>query len=242
MVDVNDEVFTEEDFYLCKMFGEDCRFVEFVNQTGREIVLTSRLEIERFPNMAWSTKIPISPSQTHVWRFLGDAQHQSDQLSYLTILPEPWNLSRDNLFSWTASFADTTEEDSIIFDQKTEKLQLQTLPELGAKEAEQEPSRENELADLVRAAQADPENLSEATREMMDRASESQRAEELAESAKVWTNSQTRENSIELNDEKIATIKTIMSGVKLRTVPNWANQLNFDVLNEKNPSSTEKPS
>ena len=91
--------------------------------------------------------------------------------------------------------------------------------------------------------------------------SESQRAEELAESVKVnfnltlfisialtfvffkvWTNSQTRENSIELNDEKIATIKTIMSGVKLRTVPNWANQLNFDVLNEKNPSSTEKPS
>ena len=97
-------------------------------------MLTSRLEIERFPNMAWSTKIPISPSQTHVWRFLGDAQHQSDQLSYLTILPEPWNLSRDNLFSWTASFADTTEEDSIIFDQKTEKLQLQALPELGAKE------------------------------------------------------------------------------------------------------------
>ena len=37
-------------------------------------------------------------------------------------------------------------------------------------EAEQEPSRENELADLVRAAQADPENLTEATREMMERA------------------------------------------------------------------------
>jgi len=134
MFDVNDDVFTEEDFYLCKMFGEDCRFVEFFNQTGREIVLTSRLEIERFPNQAWSTKINISPSQSHVWRFLGDSQHQSDQLSYLTILPEPWNLSRDNLFSWTARFADSTEEDSIIFDQKTEKLQLQALPELGAKE------------------------------------------------------------------------------------------------------------
>ena len=38
-------------------------------------------------------------------------------------------------------------------------------------EAEPEPSRrENELADLVRAAQADPENLTGATREMMDRA------------------------------------------------------------------------
>ena len=27
MFDV-DDVFTEEDFYLCKMFGDDCRFVE----------------------------------------------------------------------------------------------------------------------------------------------------------------------------------------------------------------------
>ena len=84
--------------------------------------------------MAWSTKIIISPSQAHVWRFLGDSQHQSDQLSYLTILPDPWNLSRDNNFSWTARFADSTEEDSIVFDGKTEKLKLQTLPELGAKE------------------------------------------------------------------------------------------------------------
>ena len=151
MFDVNDDVFTEEDFYLCKMFGEDCRFVEvsvvdrkarynkvpifqFFNQTGREILLTSRLEIERLPNQAWSTNINISPSQSHVWRFLGDSQHQSDQLSYLTILPEPWNLSRDNLFSWTARFADSTEEDSIMFDQKTDKLQLQALPELGPKE------------------------------------------------------------------------------------------------------------
>ena len=41
----------------------------------------------------------------------------------------------------------------------------------GEAEAEPEPSgRETELADLVRAAQADPENLTEATREMMDRA------------------------------------------------------------------------
>ena len=37
-------------------------------------------------------------------------------------------------------------------------------------EAEPEISRETELADLVRAAQADPENLTEATREMIERA------------------------------------------------------------------------
>ena len=83
MFDV-DDVFTEEDFYLCKMFGDDCRFVEvrkmvkiskcemfclkFYNQTGRAVRLESRLEIERFPNMAWTTKIDILPSQSHIWR------------------------------------------------------------------------------------------------------------------------------------------------------------------------------
>ena len=41
-------------------------------------------------------------------------------------------------------------------------------------ETQPEVSRETELADLVRAAQADPENLTGATREMMDRARYSQ--------------------------------------------------------------------
>jgi len=129
-----DDVFTEEDFYLCKMFGEDCRFVEFYNQTGRVVRLESRLEIERFPNMAWSTNINIPPSQSHIWRFLGNSQHQSDQISYLTILPEPWSLSRENSFCWRASLADTTEEDQVTFDQKSEVLTLQSLPELNANE------------------------------------------------------------------------------------------------------------
>ena len=72
--------------------------------------------------------------------------------------------------------------------------------------------------------------------------SEAQRADELAESARVWSDSQPRDDSIELNEEKIATIKSIMSGVKLKTVPNWTNDLNFDVLNEKTQTSEEKPS
>ena len=102
--------------------------------------------------MAWTTKIDILPSQSHIWRslhatityshvigssifrFLGDAQHQSDQISYLTILPEPWSLSRDNRFSWSASLADHTEEEQVTFDQKTEILTLQSLPELKANE------------------------------------------------------------------------------------------------------------
>ena len=105
---------------------------QFCNQTGRAVVLRSRLEIERLPNMAWTSRINIPAQSSHTWRFLGDSQHQSDQLSYLTILPEPWGLSRDNLFCWTASLADTTEEDSVTFDQKTEILRLQSLPELQA--------------------------------------------------------------------------------------------------------------
>ena len=126
-------------------------------------------------------------------------------------------------------------------------------------EVEEDEGQETSLADLVRAAQADPENLTEATREMMERArwdkvdilftevmnllpSEAQRADQLAESARVWTNSEPRDDSIELNEEKIATIKSIMSGVKLKTVPNWTNDLNFDVLNEKTQTSEEKPS
>ena len=106
--------------------------------------------------MAWTTKIIIAPSQSHVWRFLGDSQHQTDQLSYLTILPEPWNLSRDNLFSWTARFTDSTEEDSITFDQKTEKLQLQALPDLGAKERHRvKLSRKSSLVTSLRKLAAD---------------------------------------------------------------------------------------
>ena len=84
--------------------------------------------------MAWTTKLTIAPNSSHVWRFLGDSQHQSDQLSYLTILPEPWSLSRDNNFSWTASLADTTDEELVTFDQKTEILRLISLPELKPKE------------------------------------------------------------------------------------------------------------
>jgi len=109
-------------------------------------------------------------------------------------------------------------------------------------EDQHETSHSIEVADLVRAAQAHTENLTEATREMIDRASETQRAEQLAESAHVWTNSEARENSIILNDEKIATIKTIMSEVKLLGVPNWTNDLNFDDLKGKSQKSSEKPS
>ena len=44
--------FDSEDFYLCQMFGEDSRFVEFTNLTGRYVRLSGRLELENLANMA----------------------------------------------------------------------------------------------------------------------------------------------------------------------------------------------
>ena len=43
----------------------------------------------------------------------------------------------------------------------------------------------------------------------------------------MWTESDTtaRDNSIQLSDEKIETIKTLMSEVVLGNVPNWAKDL-----------------
>ena len=97
-------------------------------------------------------------------------------------------------------------------------------------------SREEELAALVRAAQADTENLSESTREMIDQSTARQRAEELSEAAAVWSKEdEARNNSIELSDEKIETIKTLMSGVVLGNIPSWAKD-----LDAKDPAVRDK--
>ena len=93
-------------------------------------------------------------------------------------------------------------------------------------EEEVELSREEALAALVRAAQADAENLSDATRELIDESSSRQRAEELEETAQVWRKpDDERDNSIQLSDEKIETIKNLMSGVVLGNIPAWAKDL-----------------
>ena len=62
----------EDEVFLCKLFGDDGRFVEFINMTGRPIRLTSRLQMRNFSNMAWSTTIIIPHDGKHLWRFLGE--------------------------------------------------------------------------------------------------------------------------------------------------------------------------
>ena len=129
MAVIESELNSAEDFYLCQMFGEDSRFVEFTNLTGRHVRLSGRLEVERLSNMAWTTSVIIDPGVTHLWRFLGGDDRQDD-FSLLTLLPDPYLLALENSFTWTAEFVDTSEDEAITFDNKSSPLQLRSLPVL----------------------------------------------------------------------------------------------------------------
>jgi len=115
----------EEDLYLCQLFGDDGRFVEFINLTGRPVRLIGRLQMRSFSNMAWSTKIIILQGGRHVWRFLGDSAN--DLEDFLFFLPEPYNLARENSFKWVAEYLDSMEEAEVTFNHKDGPLRLDTL-------------------------------------------------------------------------------------------------------------------
>merc|ERR1712228_436072 len=124
----------EESPYLCKLFGDDGRFVEFVNLTSRPVRLTSRLQMESLSNMSWSTSVIIEQGQKHKWRFLGDSPNLS--LYFLSMLPDPYSLARRNSYYWTVEYLDTLEEDRITFDDRMGTLRLDNIRELQAGETE----------------------------------------------------------------------------------------------------------
>ena len=117
--------------------------------------------------------------------------------------------------------------------------------EEGEEEEEEgeELSMEEQVAALVRAGQMEQENLSRSTREAVEQAEEERRAEEVRERVEVW-GAGVREESIAMDEEKVATIKSfhllllllllhlsllqvatikaLMAGVKLPQVPDWA--------------------
>ena len=128
MAVIESELSNTEEFYFCQMFGENSRFVEFTNMTGRHVRLSGRLEVERLSNMAWTTSVIIDPGVTHVWRFLGG--DRQDDFSLLTLLPDPYLLAWENSFTWTAEFVDKSEKESVTFDNRTSVLNLQSLPVL----------------------------------------------------------------------------------------------------------------
>jgi len=122
----------EEDVFLCKLFGDDGRFVKFANLTGRTVRLTSRLQMENFLNMAWSTTIIIPEGGRHVWRFLGDSANVFED--FLFLLPEPYNLARQNSFEWVVEYIDSQELDTVTFDFLEGPLRLNTMKTLQPQE------------------------------------------------------------------------------------------------------------
>eukprot|EP00090_Calanus_glacialis_P046028 TRINITY_DN8841_c0_g1_i1.p1 TRINITY_DN8841_c0_g1~~TRINITY_DN8841_c0_g1_i1.p1 ORF type:complete len:170 (-),score=66.62 TRINITY_DN8841_c0_g1_i1:118-627(-) len=94
-------------------------------------------------------------------------------------------------------------------------------------------SMEEQVAALVRAAQTDQNNLGTETRELIEESNERQRREVVEESVKVWSEVKPREDSIQLDEEKVETIKSLMLNIKLPQVPVWAAEMGDEVLRAK---------
>jgi len=101
------------------------------NNTGRPVILTSRLELYRLTHQSWSTSRLILPGDTQVWRFLGDTA-PVPVMAFLSLLPDSYSLARDNSYKWTASFLDTQEEATITFDGVSGPLSMSSLRTLEA--------------------------------------------------------------------------------------------------------------
>lgn len=83
---------------------------------------------------------------------------------------------------------------------------------------------EQQVAALVRAGQSDAANLSSETQDLMTRAEEERRDEEVRERARLWQETKTREESIALDSDKVETIKNLMSGIKMPEMPGWVQE------------------
>ena len=118
--------------------------------------------------------------------------------------------------------SDDAEEETQVEGHGYEPINQEEAFGDGSEELEEEEeSMEDEVAALVRAAQSDPANLSEQTREELERAEEERRVEEAREKADIWE-AAPREDSIELDDVKVETIKSLMSKISLPHAPSWA--------------------
>ena len=85
-------------------------------------------------------------------------------------------------------------------------------------------SMEEQVAALVRAGQSDQTNLSSETQDILEKAAEARRREEARAAAEVWQ-AAPREDSIDLSEAKIETIKSLMSGLSLPvSLPQWARE------------------
>merc|ERR1719378_1427402 len=64
--------------------------------------------------MSWTTSVIIDPGETHKWRFLGG--NRQDDFTMLSLLPEPYFMSLENKFTWTAEYLDLDPVGQITFN------------------------------------------------------------------------------------------------------------------------------
>jgi len=124
----------EEEQYLCKLFGDEGRYVNFVNQTSRPVKLTSQLQMTGYSHMSWSTNAIIQPFSSHRWRFLGDSPNLS--LYFLSLLPDPYSLARRNSYIWRVTYLDSSQTNKPLINKQEGTLDLKSLTELGPGDTE----------------------------------------------------------------------------------------------------------
>jgi len=148
----NIDVEPEQEDPLCSLFGSDSRFVRFTNDSGRPVRVTSRLQLDRLPNQAWSTTRLLLPGTDTTWRFLGDDMPEP-AMAVLSLLPDPYTLARENSYVWTAHFVDSTEDASVLFNRKAGPLDLNSMKVLGPGERQEVVlQREEGIASLASLA------------------------------------------------------------------------------------------
>jgi hypothetical protein len=116
----------EEELYLCQLFGQDCRFVIFLNNTGRPVKLSSELRIVNNSNMKWMSSVTILPFSSYTWRFLGES---SDSVMSV-LLPDPYTVAFANQYRWSVSYLDTEETEPILIGNKMNSIELKELQEI----------------------------------------------------------------------------------------------------------------
>lgn len=118
----------EEEEYLCQLYGDDCRFVKFINNTGRAVRLSSELKMVNYDHMRWTSNVVIPACDSYSWRFLGESQDLSSP--YLSLLPDPYTLAITNKYSWSCSYLDSESEEQVLIADKVNKLELKDMAEI----------------------------------------------------------------------------------------------------------------
>jgi len=116
----------EDGQFLCDFFGQDCRFVKFINNTGRPLRLSSELVLVNNVNMKWTSSVNILPHSSYTWRFLGES---SDSV-ISCLLPDPYTVAFANQYRWSVTYLDNENSEPILIANKVNSIELKELEQI----------------------------------------------------------------------------------------------------------------